>query len=143
MKQQYINFEKSHPSFHSVDLYIGNVTVPPTHTFSCFFIVEHIYNNDYIEKIAKKLLVSDCRHFEFWGAQGQHWENVFDTMDMLIHPKFDKDSIALTTAWQKVSDLVESLDLQMSLRSIVPHDVYVFYDDERLYEDVLRQSDAF
>ena len=87
---------------------------------------------------ALQLLMSQCCNFEFHGACCREWELAFDEMDIMIHPN-EEDEIAITSSWEDIDDFVETLELALSLRPIVPFDVYLIYDDEAKYQMVIKK----
>ena len=121
-----------------MDLHYGKTMLKPYRQFHCFFIVEHSCNKDFMHQQALQLLMSQCCNFEFHGACCREWELAFDEMDIMIHPN-EEDEIAITNSWEDIDDFVETLELTLSLRPIVPFDVYLIYDDEAKYQMVIKK----
>lgn len=47
------------------------------------------------------------------------------------------ESVALTSGWDSIEDFADALDVELSLRTFVPHDIFLIYDDVRIYNDVV------
>ena len=54
---------------------------------------------------------------------------------MLLHPAPEK--FAVTAGYDDMDDFVNELDLSIHVRTLVPNDTFLLYDDEVLYKDVL------
>ena len=48
----------------------------------------------------------------------------------------------LTNGWGKLEEFVDVLRQGLSIRSFVPHDYYLFYDDPDIYNQVLKLIDS-
>lgn len=62
-----LRYEKIRPNLYGLDMLYGKIDLKPTHGFSCFFIVEHIEDNDFIKRQAMQLLLAGCRDFNLYG----------------------------------------------------------------------------
>lgn len=134
-----MKYEKLRPNFYSAHLYIGEINLKVNHTAHFFFIVEHSNNKEFIHKQALELLVPQCKWFEFYGRYRNEWELGFDEIDIMLHPNDEDEDIALTSSWNDIESFVDTLKFTLSTRSIVPCDIYLLYDDENIYKDVLNR----
>ena len=124
-------------NFFALDLYYGKTNLTSNHTFQCFFIVEHSCSEDFIREQALILLMSRCKNFDFYGNYSRQWDNGFDMVDTQLHPNNDDTNTVLTTQWDRLDDFVEAIKVAVSTRYFVPCDIYLIYDDENIYREVL------
>ena len=82
--------------------------------------------------------MSQCRNYDFYGAFSREWELAFDTTDIMLHPN-GHDNIALTSSWKELDDFIDALELALSMRPVVPFDIFLIYDDEAIYQTVLQK----
>lgn len=132
-------YERLNNRFYSLDLYYGKTNLKPYRDFYCFFIVEHPCSDEFIHDQALMLLMSQCNNFDFYGAYSKQWDIGFDLVDIQLHPTDDDMGIALTSAWESLDDFVDALELALSVRTFIPYDVYLIYDDETIYKEVLER----
>ena len=71
------------------------------------------------------------------------WHSEFDEADILLFPDSTAETVALTSGWETLVEFVDALHAELSLRSFVPHDYYLLYDDTALYKEALRLLDTF
>ena len=93
-----------------------------------------------VEKEALKTILIANKHsrgFHFYGKQAQFWENSFDLADVRIRPNASYEEVALTVVYNEIDEFVDELKNEISVRSVVPHDVYLIYDDECIYKQIL------
>lgn len=125
-------------NFFGVRLEIGNIDLRPDHTFSCYFIVEHPHDAEFIEKQARQLLLAGCKNFVFYGKYEPQWHNSFDFEDVRLHINCEDYDVALTSGSFDLEDFAEEIRFDIRCRPIVPHDTYLIYDDYEVYQDVLQ-----
>ena len=90
----------------------------------CFFVVDAPTEKDEIRKLAKSLLETTCRKYDFYGSQSRVWELVFDEVDTEYHPDEDDMDIALTCRWHTYAEFLDSLKLaQESGESILLYSI--------------------
>lgn len=135
-------YKKLRPNLYSADLFYGKIDLKPGHGFSCFFIVQHTDDKEFIKDQAIQLLLAGCRNFDFYGKMEPIWHLGFDDADILLNPNSTQETVALTSGWDTIDEFVEVLHNEISCRPFVPHDYYLIYDDEETYEDVLRRLDG-
>lgn len=136
-------YEKLRPNFYSADLVYGKIDLKLTHTFSCFFIVQHVDDKEFIKDQAIQLLLTGGRLFDFYGAKEAIWHLGFDEADILLYPDQQCEDVAMTSGWQTLEEFVEVLGQGLSERPIVPHDYYLFYDDSDTYNEALKLLDNY
>ena len=81
--------------------------------------------------------MSRCKNFDFYGNYSRQWDNGFDMVDTQLHPNNDDTNTVLTTQWDRLDDFVEAIKVAVSTRYFVPCDIYLIYDDENIYREVL------
>ena len=138
-----MRYEKLRPNLYGAHLVFGKIDLNPTHRFSCFFIVQHTDDKEFIKKQAMQLLLAGCRNYDFFGEKEPLWHLGFDDVDIMLNPNSTPENVALTSGWSTLDDFVDALDLAISVRPIVPHDTYLLYDDRAIYEEVLKRLDTF
>ena len=136
-------YERLNNGFYSLDLYYGKTNLKPYRDFCCFFIVEHPCSDEFIHDQELMLLTSQCNNFDFYGSYSKQWDIGFDLVDMQLHPNDDDMGIALTSALESLDDFVDALELALSARTFIPYDVYLIYDDEAIYKDVLERLSKY
>ena len=112
-----MRYQKLTNRLYSVNLHTGKTNFLFGRDVLCFLLVEHPCTEEFIQEQALQLLLSQCSSFDFYGAYSKQLDN------------FD--------------DFVEALELAVSVRSIVPFDVYLIYDDNALYNQVLDRLREF
>ena len=138
-----VRYEKLRPNFYSADLGDGKIEMKPAHNFSCFFIVQHVEDKEFIKNLAVQLLLTGCRIFQFYGEKEATWHLGVDGADILLYPDSSCENVALTMSCQTLEEFAESLDSGLSERPIVPHDYYLFYDDNEIYHETLKLLDGY
>lgn len=121
----------------------GKIELNPTHGFSCFFIVEHIDDKEFIKDQALQLLLSGCRNFDFYGKKKDAWHFGVDEADMMLYPNMTYETVALTSGWVSIEEFVEELHYVLSQRPFLPHDYYLLYDDHEIYQNTLELLDNY
>lgn len=135
-----MKFEKLSNCFYGANLLLGSIDINPTHTWSFYYIVENTSEREIVEKEALKTILIANKHsrrFHFYGKQAQFWENSFDLADVRIRPNASYEEVALTVVYNEIDEFVDELKNEISVRSVVPHDVYLIYDDECIYKQIL------
>lgn len=118
-----------------LNLYTGVIRYHEGHTFSCFFIVEHTDDKEYIKKHALELMTAGCRNSNFYGKQAKLWENIYASVD--IYKNQNEYNCTAISTWDKIESFVDALRFELSARTLIPHDVYLIYDDDQIGEQVL------
>jgi hypothetical protein len=106
-------------------------------TITCFMIVEHHHDLDFIRKAALSLVVAGCNNFIFYGQQESIWHLETDMADIKVHP--DSDEVDLTSSCKTLDDFIEEIGLDIDLSPLVPNYNYIIYDDEGIYREILRR----
>ena len=123
---------------YSADLLYGKIELKPTHRFSCFFIVEHTFDAEFIKDQAMQLLLAGCQEFDFYGKAEPQWHSGVNEAGILLHPVSAPEMVALISGWSDLEEFVDTLNERLSERPFVPHDFYLIYDDEGIYRNVLK-----
>lgn len=136
-----MRYQKLTNRLYSVNLHTGKTNFLFGRDVLCFLLVEHPCTEEFIQEQALQLLLSQCSSFDFYGAYSKQWDIGFDLVDIMLHP--NGEGIALTSQWDDFDGFMEALELAVSVRSIVPFDVYLIYDDNALYNQVLDRLREF
>ena len=128
-------YDRLGPCFFGADLEYGDMNLHQGHTATCFLIVEHTDDEQFIRKQALELLMACNGWFHIYGRQEPLWHRILDDTDVLLHP--DPEKFAVTAGYDDMDDFVNELDLSIHVRTLVPNDTFLLYDDEVLYKDVL------
>ena len=131
-------FKRLSNNFYSLDLYTGKTNFKLGRNILCFFIVERLCSEEFIREQALQLLMTPCRNFDFYGAYSRQWDVGFDSVDIMLHPHDEDWDIALTNSWDDFDSFIDALELAISCRDLVPCDIYLIYDDEKVYKNVLK-----
>ena len=132
-------YEMLRNNLYSADLLYGKIELKPTHRFSCFFIVEHTFDVEFIKDQAMQLLLAGCQEFGFYGKAEAQWHSGVNEADILLHPVSTPETVTLTSGWSDLEEFVDTLNERLSERPFVPHDFYLIYDDEEIYRNVLKR----
>lgn len=135
--------QKSDATWKAVNLLSQADVVETDATTVCYFMVEHISDEEFMDALAACLIKSGCREFVFWGEERNKWHFAFDLADIRLNPDFDDDTIAITSdclAWQ---DLVEEIITPIVVTGFSPTQFILFYDDAVLYEQLCRDCEAY
>ena len=138
-KQIMQRYNKLRNNFHSADLLYGKIDLNPIHTFSCFFIVEHTFDVEFIKEQAIQLLLAGCQSFDFYGKAEPNWQIGVDEANILLYSKSNPETDVLTSGWSTMEEFADALNSVLSLRTFVPYDVYLIYDDEEIYKNVMKR----
>ena len=123
--------------FFSAELIRGKIELKPTHSFSCFFIVQHTDDKHFIKEQALQLLLAGCRIFHFFGTYASEWKCGINEARLLAFPVTTSYTTVESSAWDSLDEFIEQLRIALTTRGIVPCDYYLLYDDEKLYQQVL------
>ncbi len=128
--------KKLRPNLYSDDLIYGKIDLKPRHDFSCFFIVQHMDNKEFIKEQLLQLLLAGCQHYDFYGEMKQIWQLGFaEANTLLFSISAEHNCCDFRTT---VEEFAEALIHAISVRSFVPHDYYLLYDDAGIYEKVIQ-----
>jgi hypothetical protein len=95
----------------------------------CFFVVNQIDNQDFINDLAEYLIKAKIRDFIFYGKYEPLWHRKFDDMDIALNG--DADEVILTSGWHTLEKFADIL------KEEVPYyHCYLFYDDEKVLEQI-------
>lgn len=130
-------FDRLGLHFFGADLEYGKMELRPGHTADCFLIVEHTNDEKFVRKQALEFRLACDGWLHIYGKQEPFWHRILDETDMLLHP--DPEKHAVTAGYDDIDHFVNELDLSIHARTLVPHDVFLIYDDLDLYREVLRR----
>lgn len=126
--------------FYSANLLYDKIDLKPMRTWSFYYVVENTTDEEFIKKEALQTVLMINGHsneFHFYGQQAQRWENEFDLADTQIQPDASIQGVAMTMVYDNLDDFIETLQSELSIRPFVPHDIYLIYDDENIYKQIL------
>lgn len=130
--------EKILPTLYGLDLFYGKLDAKQGHNFSCFFIVECTFDNEFIKQQALQLLLAGCKEYNFYGKYKNEWHKEFEQTNYMLHLDKENNGFILVNSWTEIEKFVHVLEERVSLRTIVPHDEYLIYDDIKIYEKVVK-----
>ena len=122
----------------AIDLINGSLKRPTPKEMLCFFIVNKINDKGFIKETALEFL-DQTKSFYFYGQYEPLWHLVFDEADILVHPYADDESIAMTCGYDNFDDFAEEIFIALHSRYFIPTDVYIFYDDATVYENLKKR----
>ena len=125
------------PGFYSAPMIAGKVDVAPERNFICFLIVEHIDDEAFIKEQVDSLLIAGCRGFEILGAKEPRWHYFIDQEDIRLSS--DSVKFAYSAGWDSKPSFVHTLFRALNDERPIKNDIYLIYDDEKIYEDVLEK----
>ena len=121
--------------FYSAPLLYGKTNLRPYRDFYCYFIAEHTHDPEYIRQQMIQLLMSQCYGFDFFGVHSKVWAQELYTADRMIYSSTEQRYYL--NQWDHINDFVGALRGILSCHPLVPHDVYLIYDDAEIYQKVL------
>ncbi len=130
-------YNKLSERFFSADLYAGKIDLNQMHTFSCYFIVQYEEDAAFIEKQVVPLLLARCRTFGFYGEKEAVWRSGLLEAHKRMTPIPTEDHVLHAIGWRNASEFVEAIQRERSMRPFVPHDMYLFYDDAKQYQEII------
>ena len=133
-------YEKLLRNLYGADLFYGKIDLKVNYSFSCYFIVQHTNEEEFIREQLLQLILTGCQKFIFYGGKADAWVLNLEEAASILR------SDHLTVPYSaSIIDTIEAfareLHREVSFRSLVPHDVYLLYDNERLYRKVLGTLD--
>ncbi|MBQ7444448.1 MAG: hypothetical protein IJS71_00720 [Clostridia bacterium] len=125
------------PDFYSASMTTGKVNVPLGRDFICFLIVEHIDDESFILEQVDDILIAGCKGFGIYGAKKPLWHRLInrENFDLSI----DDVDIVTTARFDSEQAFVRALSRELKGAWPEKNDVYILYDDEKLYEQVLQK----
>lgn len=129
------------PNLYTADMSRGKIVIAPSTDFSCHFIVNAKENAEFIRSQAKELLLSGCKHFDFYGAKAGLWHKYFDETDV----KYRTGDVALTRIWESLEHFVENLAFDIMNSKDRPSDgilgkkFYILFDDSRVCREAVER----
>lgn len=119
---------------YGINLYAGKITPNNNQSIGVFLIVENTDDKEIIYKEALQLLVAFGKSdFHFYGKQEPLWHLVFDEIDAQINVENDFSN---TIGYETLEEFVDELQDERHMRTIIPSDYYLIYDDEKIYNKV-------
>lgn len=119
---------------YGINLYTDKITPNNNHFTSVFLIVENTDDKEIIYKEALQMLVAFGKSdFHFYGKQEPLWHLVFDEIDAQINVENDFSN---TIAYETLEEFVDELQDERHMRTIIPSDYYLIYDDGKIYNKV-------
>lgn len=119
---------------YGINLYAGKITPNKNHFTSVFLIVENTDDKEIIYKEVLQMLDAFGQsEIHFYGKQEPLWHLVFDEIDAQINVENDFSN---TIAYETLEEFVDELQDERHMRTIIPSDYYLIYDDEKIYNKV-------
>ena len=130
-------YKKLRHNLFSADLHFGKIEIKPDHYCSCFFIVQHTDDREFIKDQAIQLLLAGCRNYDFYGEKRKIWETGLEGAYRIVLPENSVENTIRLNRWDIIEDFVAALNKSISMRPIVPCDHFLLYDDMKIYEAVV------
>lgn len=124
---------KYKPNFYTLDLLTGKTCLLPSRIFMCFFITEQEYCEVFIREQLLSLLTSQCLYIGIYGSQSSQWGAAYDAICAQLYPRLCCPCSVYSTIFLFKNDLHELL----TTRPLVPCDIYLVYDDNTVFRQVL------
>ena len=102
-------YEKLRLNFFSCDLKYGKIELKPGHNCHFFFIVNNPVEKVFMKKQALQMVLSQCKHFEFFGRYANEWHNAIDEAHIAVYPNASEEKIVMTITDDMLDDFVEEL----------------------------------
>ena len=120
---------------YGLDLYYGKIGSKPGHNTLFYYIVENSNDDEFVEKEALKMLTGFGKtYYGFYGKYESKWHIAFDEADITVFGE-DKD-VAMTVGYVSLKEMAEDILMEMHVRSFIPCNIYIIYDDEKLYMEL-------
>lgn len=132
------NYKRLRNNLYSANLLYGKIDLKSGHTFSCFFIVQHTDDLEFLKEQILQLLLAGCQGFIFFGAKASAWRQTIAWKDRVLRSIPAAEPAVFTSEYAELDAFSAALFRDISIRSFIPHDVYLLYDDETIYEEVLK-----
>lgn len=133
------SFERLRSNLYGANLFSGQIDLNPTHGLSGFFIVQHSSDAGFAGKQLLPLILAGCSSFHFIGEYRAVWNGEFLKQQHQLFLGNTEEPQFLSVSYDSLDSFAAALQGEMSIKPIVPHDIYLLYDDEALYQDVLHQ----
>ena len=130
-------YKKLRPNLYSADLHYGKIDIRPDHYCSCFFIVQSTDDMEFIRDQGMQLLLAGCRHFDFSGDRRTIWQKGIEAAHGLVIAGNGGGKAICMNVWDTIEEFAVSLNKSISLRTIIPCDHFLLYDDIGGYKTVL------
>ncbi len=131
-------YERLNNRLIGLNLLYGKVSINATHSSNLYYIVEHTEDEQFIREEAMQIVPqTGIDEVCFYGEKESLWHQIFDETDIQING--DSEDILLTFSCITIDDLINELIEVLTIRTFVPLDCYLIYDDRNMYEDVKKR----
>ena len=121
--------------FKIIDLRSEEVELPVTDDIVCFFIVNNINDESFINNLASKLLKPTSINYTFFGKHEKAWHWGFDEAHIERYPNSTWETVALTASWSDIEDFAD--ELYSTDYAYTPEtEVLLYYDDDEILKKV-------
>jgi hypothetical protein len=132
-------YERLNSRLIGLSLNYGKVTLNPSHSSTLFYIVEHTEDAEIVNKEAMQMVMqTGVDTVFFYGKKEAVWHFAFDTADIEIYGD-KREEVILTCSCDSIEDFVDEIKSELSIRTFIPLDCYLIYDDKGIYDDVKRR----
>ncbi len=101
----------------------------------CFFIVNKSHDRNFIEKTALEF-IDQGSWYHFHGQYEPVWHIIFDETDIMIYPDSTAETVAMTCGYDNLKEFAEEIHSALHSKYVVPTDVFLFYDDGEVYQEL-------
>ncbi|MCD7744315.1 MAG: hypothetical protein LUI13_03340 [Lachnospiraceae bacterium] len=128
-------YEKLNNRLQATNIYYGKVSLNPSHYSALFYVVDHAEDMDFIQKEALQMVMqTGVTDVFFYGRKEALWHLAFDMADVQIYG--DREDVILTYSCYSIEDFVCEIKEMLIIRTLIPLDCYLIYDDKSIYDDI-------
>ncbi|MCD7916962.1 MAG: hypothetical protein LUF84_00620 [Clostridiales bacterium] len=107
-----------------------------------FYVVDHAEDMDFIQKEALQMVMqTGVTDVFFYGRKEALWHLAFDMADVQIYG--DREDVILTYSCYCIEDFVNEMKEILTIRTFIPLDCYLIYDDKNIYDGIKKSLKQF
>lgn len=131
------NCERLKYNIFGAKLHYGRISPPAGHIAEMFYITEHTDDHDFIEKDALQMLMqTGFSRFHFYGKKKGAWCSAFNAVSRKLNAV---ESTSPLCVYEDISEFAAELEKAKYIKSFVPCDYYLIYDDQAVYEEIKKK----
>ena len=119
----------------AIDLLSGTLTRLTPKNMICFFVVNKPHDKTFIDKVALEFIDQGI-WYHFYGQYEPVWHLAFDETNIKVYPNSTEESVAMTCGYDDLAEFAEEIYRTFYSHFFIPTDVYLFYDDNEVYENL-------
>ena len=107
------------------------------HKASCFLIVEHLDNEDFIRLKSLAMMMSGCDRFRLYGKQEPLWYRLMDYTEWELYKDGPDEPSKMIVGYDDPDGFAEELARNICIREFTLRDTFLMYDDPAAYRDMI------